>query len=393
MFPFAIVPPFVLGGSEKIKQIACCSNNTILLTTKGNVYVTGMNRIGELGVGDKVNRYNTWVLVMQGVNHVAAVSEAVFSFRTDGTVWSPNKQLESPQWEDVTTSQFANVGDLSGDNIRQVISDNENIVIWKKDNVTWYSGTNSAGQAGNGQTGTVGQAIKMQEDVQKISVSGNTIVIKKSDGFLYGSGSNERSIIAAGAGPLLTFTKMFGSHADGGDITDFVASPRGQAILVRYSNGKYRTKGLNIGQLPTGSPSPGDTLTEVPIGHTPGDGTEPMICNIPTKGVSGSYTYPLYYYTGGEFYGAGSASGGLAGVNVASGTIPWTQFDPTSVKLPNMKGMSFGLGWAIAYNDKQVIYWGSTASPSTIPIVGYVAVSTAVRPSYRALYATSPING
>lgn len=391
MFPFSIVPPFVISEKESIRQIACSSDNTILLSSKGNVYVTGLNRVGELGVGDSSNRNNTWVLVMQGANHIAAIRESLFAFRADGTVWSPN--LTTFHWEDVTAAQFANVGDMSSDNIKQVISDTENLVIWKKDNSTWYKGNNGTGQAGNSSTGNIGQSIKMKDGVVKLSVAGNTIVLLLSDGFLYGAGNDPRGVIKASAGTITSFTKMFGPDAESASIVDFTVATGGQAILVRYSSGKYRTKGLNIGQLASGTANPGNTLTEVPSGFTPGNGTEPLLNNISavlTGGTYPNYSYPLYYFSSGTFYAAGSVRGGLAGINASSGTTVWTPFDSSSVSLVDIKGISFGTGWVVAYNDTQIMVWGSTSSASTIPIVGYVPVPDG-RPAYRVIYATSPI--
>lgn len=391
MFPFPIIPPFVSSAAETIKRMAVASNNTMLLSSKGNLYVTGQNRIGELGVGDTTNRYNQWVLVMQNVNHIAAVRETLYAVKTDGTVLTPKLTSGTGQysWQPITS--WSSAGDLSGDNIRKIVSDTENVFVLKKDNSLYYLGTNSGGQGNTGDTSTVGVMRSHTTDVQQLSVSGNIVVILKSNGFLYGCGQDTRNVISAGSSPR-TLTQMFGANADGGTISDFVVTGSGQALLVRYSNGKYRTKGLNIGQLPTGTASPGNTLTDVPDGFTPGNGTEPLFRNVGIPLAGGTYptyAYDLFYYTGGKFYACGSATGQITGVNQSSGTVaPWTQMDGTSVQIVNPKGMSFGEGWAIAYNDTQIMYWGSNGSTTVKPIAGYVSDG---RPVYQARLATSPL--
>lgn len=388
MFPFAIIPPFVIGGNEFIKNICCITNDTMLLTTKGNVYVTGQNRIGELGVGDASDRYDQWVLVMQDVNHIAAIREKLYAVKADGAVYTPAPAAPY-NWESTTAWEAA--GDLSGDNIKQVISDSENIFVWKKDKSLYYMGNNSKGQGNTGGTSVVSTMRLHTTDVVDISVSGDTVVVLKSDGYLWGVGNNGRNIIGPNS-TYLSLAQMFGTHADGGTIEDFMTTNQGTALLVRYSNGKYRTKGLNIGQLPSGTASPYGTLTDVPDGFTPGNGTEPLIKHVPALrngGTYPSYSYNMFYYTGGEIYANGAATGYLTGVNQGSGTLAqWTMMDSSSVRLANMKGMSFGMGWAIAYSDTEIIYWGGNGSTTIKPIPGWVADG---RPQYQARFAISPL--
>lgn len=393
MIPFPVIPPFVLGGRELIKKVALSGNNTMVLTTKGNLYVTGRNRIGELGVGDANPRYNQWVLVMQNVNHIGSMRETLFAVSNSGTVYSPDTRVGSATiytWQAVETWSAA--GDLSADNIKELISDTENIFVWKKDNSLYYLGNNSGGQANTGNTNAVGQMRLHTSDVQKLSISGNTVVVMKSDGFLYGCGDNTRNILSATSGNILTLTQMFGTNADGGAISDFSVTAAGSALLVRYTNGIYRTKGLNIGQLPTGTANPGATLTNVPSGYTPGDGSEPMIHHlglIRNSGTYPAYSSNLFYYTGNTLYACGAATGFMTGVNQSSGTVsPWTQMDASGVKIEGLKGMSFGEGWLVAYNDRQIMYWGNNGSTEIKPIVGYLSSG---RQSYQSMFATSPL--
>lgn len=393
MFPFPIIPPFITSSKETIKSMALATNNTMLLSSKGNLYVTGQNRIGELGVGDTADRYNQWVLVMQNVNHIAANRETLYAVRTDGQVLSPKTTTGTGQysWQPVTTWSAA--GDLSGDNVTKIISDTENIFVLKKDKSLYYVGANSAGQANMGSTGVVGIMRAHTTDVQAISVSGNTVVLLKSDGFLYGCGQDTRNVISTGSSPKTTLVQMFGANGiDGGTVSDFAVTNGGQALLVRFSNGKYRTRGLNIGQLPTGTAAPGNTLTDVPDGFTPGNGTEPMFQNLSAPRAGG--TYPnygavLFYYTGGKFYACGSATGQITGVNQSTGTVaPWTQMDSSSAQISAPKAMCFAEGWAIAYNDTQIMYWGAPPVSGVKPIVGYVSDG---RPLYQARLATSAL--
>lgn len=398
MFPFAIIPPFVLSGKEKIKQVAAASYNTMVLTDKGNLYVTGYNRIGELGVGDAVNRYNQWVLVMQDVAWIAAQRETLYAFRPDGKVYSPDTRSSSAtayEWVENTiiADGVSGIGDISGDNIKHLHSDSEGTYLLKKDNSLWYQGNNSQGQAGNGSKTAAARFVKSSDGVLDFSTGGNCVVIKKSDGNFWGWGANSRSIIASG-GVTTSPTQMFSTtHTDGTTVTDFMLASD-QALLIRYSDGKYRTKGLNIGQLPSGTATPGNVLTDVPDGYTPGDGTEPLIkfeAPIRDSGTYPNYSGVFYYYTGGEFITCGQATGYLTGVNKSSGTVDvWTTVDPASDRISGLKGMTFGAGWVLAYNDTELLYWASVGSGSIIPIVGYIPPGTS-RSAWVGKKATSPI--
>lgn len=394
MFPFAIIPPFIASGKETIKQVAASSYNTMVLTNKGNVYVTGQNRIGELGVGDTATRYNQWVLVLQGINWIAARRETLLAIRKDGAILTPDMTSSSPTaytWQ-VDTASGSNIGSLAPSAIKKVWSDSESVYLLKSDNSLWYLGNNSKGQAGNGTTTLQSRFIKTTDDVVDIAIGGSCVVVKKSDGYLWGWGSNSRSVIAA-SGTTLSPTRMFGTNADGTTITDFTLAGD-QAILVRYSDGKYRTKGLNMGQLPSGTAAPGATLTDVPAGYTPGNGTEPLMEQSSPMRNDG--TYPnwigiFYHRVEGEFINCGQATGYMTGVNKASGTVDtWTVVDSASDRIADVKGMSFGLGWVLAYNDTQILYWGSTGSTTVIPIVGYILPGSA-RQAWVGKLATPPI--
>jgi alpha-tubulin suppressor-like RCC1 family protein len=52
-----------LAQPEKIKQIACRGNHTMLLTYSNEVYVWGANSWGELGLGDYKDRHSTTKLI------------------------------------------------------------------------------------------------------------------------------------------------------------------------------------------------------------------------------------------------------------------------------------------------------------------------------------------
>lgn len=392
MFPFAIIPPFVLSGKEKIKQVCATSFDSMVLTDKGNLYVTGLNRVGELGVGDTTNRNNQWVMVMQDVNWIAGNREKLRAIKNNGEVYSPI--TASPYTWTLDTVAVQNIGDISGDNIKEIYSDTEGVFLLKKDNSLWYLGNNSKGQAGNGGTAVTSRFVKISDGVLSWSSSGATVVFAKDDGFFWGCGSNGRNIIAASGSNISTPTRMFSTtHADGGVVTDY-ALASDQALLIRYSNGKYRTKGLNIGQVPEGTTIPSNTLYDVPDGYTPGDGTEPLVSK--TGGVAVSGTYPNYsgvffYRMGGKFIVCGQASGRISGTSQTSGTIAaWTNVDAASDEIPTIKGMTFGLGWVAAYNDTQILYWGYSGNSSAYPIVGYIMPGTS-RPEYVARFATPPI--
>ena len=386
MFPFAVLPPSIVAGKEVIRKVCCASNDTILLTSRGDVYVSGQNRIGELGVGDTNPRYDVWELVMRDAAHIAAVKERLYILKKSGDVYSVDG---SNTWQKITTWDSA--GDLSNGNIRDVISDTENIFIWKTDNSLWYMGNNSRGQGNTGNTTATTSMRLHTSDVARVSASGDTLVVLKTDGFLWGCGDNTRGIMGTSSN-YTALTRMFGSHADGGTIADFAVTAKGTALLVRYSDGKYRTRGLNIGQLPSGTASPGSTLTEVPEGHTPGNGSEPLLPHNPcllTSGTYPSYSANMFYYTGGEIYSIGSATGYLTGVNKSSGTLTsWTNVDSSSTRIENLKGMAFGMGWVLAYSEDSIIYWGGVGDSSVIPVPGFVQSG---RPQYQAMSVKLPV--
>lgn len=53
--PEKIATPLLVNFSHKVKQIECGVFYTLLLTAKGQVYGMGNNKYGQLGIGHKVN--------------------------------------------------------------------------------------------------------------------------------------------------------------------------------------------------------------------------------------------------------------------------------------------------------------------------------------------------
>ena len=75
------VSPVCVPVPDLVRFVACGGNFTLLITQENNIFATGQNNFGQLGVGDQVNRFG-WSQVVDhhtqfivcGCNHWMFIS-------------------------------------------------------------------------------------------------------------------------------------------------------------------------------------------------------------------------------------------------------------------------------------------------------------------------------
>ena len=85
--------------NKKIIEIAAGWSHSMVLTSKGNIYTTGCNKYGELGIGKKSNKYNyTWVNKLHKLNirHISAGGHHSWCLLDNFEPFKKNKNIPEP---------------------------------------------------------------------------------------------------------------------------------------------------------------------------------------------------------------------------------------------------------------------------------------------------------
>ena len=85
--------------NKKIIEIAAGWSHSMVLTSEGNIYTTGCNKYGELGIGKKSNKYNyTWVNKLHKLNirHISAGGHHSWCLLDNFEPFKKNKNIPEP---------------------------------------------------------------------------------------------------------------------------------------------------------------------------------------------------------------------------------------------------------------------------------------------------------
>lgn len=140
--------------SSNIQAIYSHSKSTYLLTNNNMLYSVGLNDVGQLGVGDEINR-------------------KVFT--------------------------KINIDNIKSINVNRFTDNSKHAFAIKKDNTCYAIGLNNSGQLGIGDNVNRNVFTKINvENVKYVAVYGNTSLLLTNDGLLYGAGNNGKGQLGLG---------------------------------------------------------------------------------------------------------------------------------------------------------------------------------------------------
>ncbi|EGT5163849.1 hypothetical protein C9H52_16045, partial [Clostridioides difficile] len=140
--------------SSNIQEIYSHSKSTYLLTNNNMLYSVGLNDVGQLGVGDEINR-------------------KVFT--------------------------KINIDNIKSINVNRFTDNSKHVFAIKNDNTCYAVGLNNSGQLGIGDNVNRNVFTKINvENVKYVAVYGNTSLLLTNDGLLYGAGNNGKGQLGLG---------------------------------------------------------------------------------------------------------------------------------------------------------------------------------------------------
>ena len=162
---------------------------TVALKSDGTVWTWGYNGYGQLGLGDKSNRYKPTQINITDVVDIAAGNNHVLLVTKDGKVYSYGTNSYGQLGRDGNTLLPEEIPNL--ENIEKVAASNYHSMALGKDGSVYTWGYNGNGQLGNGTTisNSIPSKIRLT-NITKIEAGEQTSTAIDGDGNLYAWGYN-----------------------------------------------------------------------------------------------------------------------------------------------------------------------------------------------------------
>lgn len=209
-------------SQEVVKSVYCGNDHTIVLTGKGELYASGLNSSGQLGLGDKTNRTSfEKVPNMNNVKEVSCGHSHTVVLKKDGTVWVAglNTGYELGLGDTNERVSFEQIPAIS--DIINVSCGKNHTVLLKDDGSVLVFGKNTYGECGDSTT----VSVQTPKDVAMNNVKA-----------LWSSfASNVKPHIADGLNAVLTYdidhTFTLGLDESASTVVDF-AIKKGADTLI-----------------------------------------------------------------------------------------------------------------------------------------------------------------
>lgn len=188
--------------------------HSLLLTNLGNVYSTGLNSSGQLGLGDTTNRnVFTKVKDISNVKDIACGYDFSFILKNDGTVYScgsnSNGKLGLGNYNNNKTT-FTKVSSVS--NIKQLAPGYDHTLLLGNDGYLYGTGNNNVGQFGNNTTSSASSFTKIStiSNVNKVVCGEKYSIALTSNNKVYSTGYSNHGSLGLGSNfPNQTYTTEF----------------------------------------------------------------------------------------------------------------------------------------------------------------------------------------
>ena len=256
----------ITTNTDNIKSIYCGVDHTFILKNNNTLWGCGKNDSGQLGLGDKNNRY-TFTQITTNINNIKSVycgDHHAFVLKNDGTLWgSGDNQYGQLGLGDIPNKSTFTQITTNTDNIKSIYCGGTHTIILKNDGTLWGCGWNKDGQLGLGDKDnrTTFTIIGINSgNIKEIYSSGDHTIILKNDNTLWTCGYNDYGSLGLGdTNDRYIFTQ----------ITNNVDNVKliwcgGHHTLILKNDGTLWGCGYNIvGELGLGDKTHRYTLTQI----------------------------------------------------------------------------------------------------------------------------------
>ena len=212
-----------------IKQVVCGMYHSMILTTNGEIYVTGNNGDGQLSTEDYSNRYEFTKIKMENIDHICAGYADSYALKNNGAIYAcganNHGQLGLNDKEKRNYFEFVQ-GPASEilefeDKLKKILCKETTSFILTERGVLYGCGSNNYGQLGLGDTTNRFEFVRSAINVELVETSGEATYIK-SDGLLLSTGRNNYGQLGLG---------------DTEDRTEFTPVPISSYKIIQIASG------------------------------------------------------------------------------------------------------------------------------------------------------------
>ncbi len=233
-----------------IKKIACGGSHSFILLYNGDLYATGSTTQGVLGLSKLMNyeEIHEWIKVTTDVKDVATNYNHSLIIKTDGNVYATGSNYcgklgididdydEIYNWKKITDE---------GDYISVACGTSHSMSL-RKNGCLYFAGKNEHGEFGLGTDGNYYEHFAFSRFNVKKIVSGCNfnLIIDKNNKQVYATGSNSYGQLGLGEDDASTEILLWTQVTTGGDIID-IACGSSHSLLLK-ENGEVYGCGKNF---------------------------------------------------------------------------------------------------------------------------------------------------
>lgn len=252
-----------------VKSVAAGDNHTLIVKTDGTVWATGENNDGQLGLGNttSVNSF-TQVPGISNAKSVAVNKRGWIEGEggnsaivlNDGTMYvtGVNDLGQLGLGNNTNISTFTLVSGLT--NVKEVVLGAFHSAVVKTSGELLQSGDNFFGQFGNGGKTGANVFTQVATDVSHVDVGVSYTLYSGIDGFVYGSGDNWHGMFGNGAKEI-AYTSFIKTNTVS-NVSE-VSAGRFSSYALTGSGDLYSTGDNFFGQLGTGNNIATTTYTKI----------------------------------------------------------------------------------------------------------------------------------
>ena len=340
------------------------SSHSLILKNNDTLWSCGYNTYGQLGFGDATHR-NTFTQMTNGIDDIKLAccgGYHTFVLKNDGTLWSCGYNTDGQLGLGDKTNKYAfTQATTNTDDIKSVYCGESYSLILKNDGTLWGCGSSSSGQLGLGDTNartTFTQITTNTDDIKSVSCGKDYTFILKNDGTLWCTGYNAYGQLGLGdKNSRYIFTQV----TTNADDVKLVSCGYNYTIILK-NNGTLWGCGRNdYGQLGLGDKTNRTTFTEI---TTNVDDIKSVYCGS---------NHTLILKNDGTLWGCGCNDYGNLGLGDSASRTTFTQ---VTTNANNIKQVYCGAGhtlilkndgtlWVCGYNDRGQLGLGKTSSKYT----------------------------
>lgn len=266
---------------ENVKKVSAGSYHSLYLTATGNVYASGKNLYGQLGIGSNTNNFYVPQLInnLDSIVDISAGTSHSLFLRYDGTVYSCGRNDSYQLGDSTNIHKYTPVQILHIDSVIKISAGFDNSLFLRIDGKAYGCGSGGGGKLGIGPfysslNTKVPVEIDTLSNVIDLSAGENHSLFITSDNRVYACGENNAGQLGLGTTTSYYHYPEFISSVDSctqaiahDEVSVFLRENGTVFVCGRFMNGYTGGSNFNNINVPAQIPNLSN-ITEIGVGST-----------------------------------------------------------------------------------------------------------------------------